>query len=277
MTQNHQARRNPLTLRNGEMPALASTGERDAASLVYDYELIAEEHRSVVMLSARRIKAKAERAKQDLLDIGKELVNVKARLAHGQFTEWIGQEFGMSMRTAQMMMNVWNVYGDKSETVSLLSDSALYLLSAPSVPETVREAVETSAKARGKSPTKAEVVAVIGQHRAGAAPVQETRQRVAVEDRASPARDTRGERQLEQVSAPTDVIERATLDDAGSHGAVARCEQGPNRFSRADELLALYRKVLSTLGEYGALTGKHTHTPAVRRALEPMIEELKNG
>jgi hypothetical protein len=41
------------------------------------------------------------------------------------------------------------------------------------------------------------------------------------------------------------------------------------------ELLALYRTVVSTLGEYGALTGKHTHTPAVRRALEPLIEELK--
>ncbi|MCL4862065.1 MAG: hypothetical protein KJZ93_21800 [Caldilineaceae bacterium] len=52
--------------------------------------------------------------------------------------------------------------------------------------------------------------------------------------------------------------------NGAQHGAVRRAE-----------LLALYRQVVSTLGEYGALTGMHTHTPAVRRALEPLIEELR--
>ncbi len=45
--------------------------------------------------------------------------------------------------------------------------------------------------------------------------------------------------------------------------------------NRVGYLLGLYRSVLSSLAEYGALTGRHTHTPAVRRALEPLIEALR--
>jgi hypothetical protein len=44
---------------------------------------------------------------------------------------------------------------------------------------------------------------------------------------------------------------------------------------RIEHLLGLYRAVLSSLAEYGALTGQYTHTPAVRRALEPLIEQLR--
>lgn len=53
--------------------------------------------------------------------------------------------------------------------------------------------------------------------------------------------------------------------------------QGTSRRQRMAELMGLYRQVLSTLSEYGALTGRHTQTPAVRRALEPLIEELKGN
>jgi hypothetical protein len=59
--------------------------------------------------------------------------------------------------------------------------------------------------------------------------------------------------------------------EPGSQGATA------TRRQRMAELMGLYRQVLSTLSEYGALTGRHTQTPAVRRALEPLIEELKGN
>jgi hypothetical protein len=157
-------RRNPLTLRSVEPVALATTAS-ETTLLSYNYELIAEEHRATVQLAARRIKTKAERAKQDLLAIGQELVNVKERLAHGQFTEWIEQEFGMSLRMAQRMMNVWQVYGGKSDTVSLLSDSSLYLLAAPNTPEAARQEMEAQAQHTGKSPTRQEVTAAIARHR----------------------------------------------------------------------------------------------------------------
>jgi hypothetical protein len=117
------------------------------------------------MLAARRIKFKAERTKQDLLDIGKELTEAKARLSHGQFGEWLAIEFDMSERSAQRFMSVYQTYGAKSDTVSLLSDTALYLLSGPTVPDEAREQVEVEARTTGRSPTKARVQEIIAAHK----------------------------------------------------------------------------------------------------------------
>lgn len=65
--------------------------------------------------------------------------------------------------------------------------------------------------------------------------------------------------------------------ESSSAGSDEPSKASSHRQARIDELLTLYRAVLSSLGEYGALTGRHTHTPAVRRALEPLIEELKEN
>jgi hypothetical protein len=87
-----------------------------------------------------------------------------------------------------------------------------------------------------------------------------------------------------ETPAQPQQAQRLVLDTQGIErvpgGPVTRAGSKPVPGSGADldraaELLTLYRAVLSTLGEYGALTGKHTHTPAVRRALEPLIEALK--
>jgi Protein of unknown function (DUF3102) len=62
---------------------------------------------------------------------------VKARLKHGQFLEWIEREFAWSDWTARAFMNVHEKF--KSENFSNLEIdvSALYLIAAPSTPEWV--------------------------------------------------------------------------------------------------------------------------------------------
>lgn len=55
------------------------------------------------------------------------------------FLPWIEAEFEMS-ETANNMMRVATVYGDKSQTVWDLNATALYELAAPSTPESVRTA-----------------------------------------------------------------------------------------------------------------------------------------
>lgn len=157
-------RRNPLAAQT-DITLATETTSAPGPSLHYDYNLVATEHRSAIMLSARRIKDKAERSKRDLLDIGKELTETKAKLEHGQFGDWLSIEFGMSERSAQRFMSVYETYGSKSDTVSLLNDSALYLLSGPSVPAAARQEVEQQAQTSGKSPTKAEVQQVIARHK----------------------------------------------------------------------------------------------------------------
>lgn len=91
--------------------------------------------------SAERIKVRLKRTADDIIEIGKELIIAKDKCGHGNFENWLQQEFEMTDRTAQNFINVAKKFGDKTETVSLLNATALYALSAPSMPEEVRTEV----------------------------------------------------------------------------------------------------------------------------------------
>ena len=98
------------------------------------------ETRIVVRQRTGEIKTLMQRTAQDLVEIGQKLVEVKARLGHGLFGDWLQAEFEWSERTAQRYMSVAQAF--KSDTVSVLTNAearALYLLAAPSTPESVRE------------------------------------------------------------------------------------------------------------------------------------------
>lgn len=133
--------------------------------LSYDYDQIAEEHRHQVRAAAVEIKRSAQTAQENLLEIGKRLLEVKEVLPHGQFEKWIAAEFDLSDRMAQRMMNVAQVYGSNPTPVSLFSPSALYLLAAPSTPEEARAEIEAEAQATGKSPSKTRTLEVIQAHK----------------------------------------------------------------------------------------------------------------
>lgn len=136
-----------------------------SASLRYDYSQIDADHRAAVRDAAIAIVRSGRKAQESLIDIGQRLNAAKGLLPHGQFSDWCQVEFDMSQRTAQRMMAVAAAFGDKSDTVSLLSDSALYLLAGPSVPDQARQEVIAEAQAAGASPTKAQVQAVIDKHK----------------------------------------------------------------------------------------------------------------
>ena len=85
-----------------------------------------------------RIKVWMEKTVHDIIEIGRDLANVKKLLSHGEFQEWIQTELGISPRTAQNFMNVTNRLGGKSEMISLLPPTVVYALAAPSTPDDVR-------------------------------------------------------------------------------------------------------------------------------------------
>jgi hypothetical protein len=157
------------------------------AELRYDYGLIPAEQRNQVQAAAVEIVQAGRRAQDDLMKIGQRLVEVKELLEHGQFQEWCATEFQMTARTARNMMNVAKVFGDKTETVSVLSDSAMYLLAAPSTPEEARVEVIAQAQAAGKTPTKAEVVETIKKHQPN---VDSPAQRINGKQQSPPAATT---------------------------------------------------------------------------------------
>ena len=133
-------------------------------SLRYNYEEISQEHRETVKEAAIDIRQRTKRASDDILQIGARLCEVKALLPHGQFTDWVKEEFDLSGRTAQNLMNVAQRFLDKSETVSLLGTSVLYLLAAPTTPDAAVDAVVEYAQANG-APTKAETQRIIAEHK----------------------------------------------------------------------------------------------------------------
>lgn len=95
----------------------------------------------------RRVKSIAENIQMriktttpSLIGVGCQLCRVKSILPQGSFTDWLDAEFGWSDRTAQRLMRL-SVLEGKTDTVSLLSATALYALTKKSTPVEVREAI----------------------------------------------------------------------------------------------------------------------------------------
>ncbi len=88
-----------------------------------------------------RIRDRLTRQVKDIIETGRDLIEVKAKLEHGQFERWLAQEFGMTDRTARRFMQAATWAEGKSDTVSVLTPTAVYLLSAQSTPEGVHEQV----------------------------------------------------------------------------------------------------------------------------------------
>jgi hypothetical protein len=74
---------------------------------------------------------------EDVIEIGRRLTAVKAALEHGQFENWVKQEFSWTSRTALNFVHVYKLSLDNRNTVSdlKLPMRELYLLAAPSTPK----------------------------------------------------------------------------------------------------------------------------------------------
>ena len=140
-------RRDPF--RDGQTTAVTVV-EQGAVELSYDYSRLPEEERAVVQRAARVIKPLLRRTAEDIFVIGGELAQVKARLPHGRYTEWLGAEFGLSERMAQHFVNVRERLGPKSEKFSVLPPSTLYMLAAPSTPDAAIAQVEAHLAREGR-------------------------------------------------------------------------------------------------------------------------------
>jgi hypothetical protein len=68
------------------------------------------------------------------VQIGQYLTEVKERLGHGKFLEWIEREFAWTYRTASSMMRVYERFKLENFSNLEIDVSALYLIAAPSTP-----------------------------------------------------------------------------------------------------------------------------------------------
>jgi hypothetical protein len=98
----------------------------------FDYSALPSSAAEFLKGQAHRIRRQAAIS---VVRIGKDLLAAKHYLSHGAFLNWVEAEVGIPARTAQAYMQVAQWASRKSTGVSLLPPSILYVLSAPSTPE----------------------------------------------------------------------------------------------------------------------------------------------
>ena len=94
----------------------------------------------VLVEHAAEIRRLGKRIIGDVIEIGRRLTEVQEIVGHGKWSLWLEQEFGWTDRTARNFISVFELSKSKSENFSDLSlpVSSIYLLAAPSTPDSAR-------------------------------------------------------------------------------------------------------------------------------------------
>ena len=128
--------------------------------VAFDYSRLPAELAEEARAIAARVREKTKSMTVTVLELGRDLTYVKARLGHGAFGAWLEAEFRGGVRTAQNYMRAFDAFGDKCEIVSHLPPTAVYALASPSVPERTRARVVKRLSA-GEPVDAAEVRALV--------------------------------------------------------------------------------------------------------------------
>jgi hypothetical protein len=110
----------------------------------FDYAALTPDVADAARAARDRIKA---RIHSTLYEIGRDLIDMKTRLGHGNFSLWVAAELSFSLRTAENYMKAAKFVEGKSETVALFPPRALYALAAPSAPREIVQEVLAAADA----------------------------------------------------------------------------------------------------------------------------------
>jgi Protein of unknown function (DUF3102) len=115
--------------------------------LRFDYGALDTETRRFVLERTERIHNLARMTAAGIVQIGQYLAEVKARLQHGKFLEWIEREFAWHRDTANNFMQVYECFKCRDFRQMEIDVSALCLIAKPSIPEPVRADVIRRAEA----------------------------------------------------------------------------------------------------------------------------------
>ena len=173
---------------------------------LFDYGTLTVECRVVVQQKTSEIRDRIKRSSQDIVEIGERLIEVKEHLGHGRFERWLELEFQWSERTARNLMGVADAFKTANFADLSIAPSALYELSAPSVPEAARrEAIERASN--GNHVSHKEAKAIVESYK----PSLRTGQPSLLDD---PEGDGQ---QQEQVESHTPDPEQSSFDEDDRH------------------------------------------------------------
>ncbi len=166
---------------------------------------------------AERIRARIRRTTEDIIQTGHDLIQVKAGLEHGEFLDWIETEFSMTDRAARNYMQAARWAEDKSEIVSDLPLTTIYMLASPSTPEPIRERVIADLEA-GKKADHCQIEEEIREAKSRiknekrAARREQSLSQKSANVRASQRKRERGEAQREREEAEAQAREKQVIE-----------------------------------------------------------------
>jgi DNA repair protein RadD len=199
--------------------------------VTFDYSNIPDRDARDLQAAAARVRSLVRMMTADIIEVGKELLHAKSKLKRGQFGAWLEAEFTMTDRTAQNYMRAAERFGDKSEIVSLLQPSAVYILAALSTPESATDDVIRRVE-RGEPMSPAAVRLVVNNAKFEQRSAQAKAKRALEEAKLSPrARKSREEKRQERERQRQD-IERERNGRLGRRGrfdSAAAAEVGRRR------------------------------------------------
>lgn len=225
--------------------------------------------------AAARIKARINRTVMDIIDIGRELIDVKERIGHGNFLPWIDREFGMTDRTAQNFMNVASRF--QSETVSDLTPSVLYELAAPSTPDEVCAEIVQRGRA-GERVTRDDVRQLKAKLREKDSKISELRrQRDAANAHSSELSHSVQVRPMEITDLTRRLEEERARNTVGAEQAITRTDgpvqQDPAHVVRMMALMVSTPEAPSVFWEYIDYVGRDR--AEVAEDLHEMMEMIE--
>ena len=133
----------------------------------FNYEILDKQTEISIKQKTNEIKDLIRQTAKNIITIGKKLSEVKQQLKHGEFRNWLKAEFDWSISSATKFMQVSKQFKNVNFTHFNFSSSALYILAAPSTPESAREHALKLAS-RGENITYSLAKLVVKQHKSSA-------------------------------------------------------------------------------------------------------------
>ena len=126
---------------------VATLSQLPLSAPAFDYGSMSAPEVAALRSQADKIRRLSRSSMATIIELGRELVDAKKRLPHGQFERWVEAECGFTRRTANNYMTAASFADDKPETVSDLSPSLVYQLASKSTPvEIVDEILDRARK-----------------------------------------------------------------------------------------------------------------------------------
>ncbi|WP_439623207.1 hypothetical protein [Gemmata sp.] len=114
--------------------------EADDTPVPFDYAGLAKPDRAWLHRAAAELRVRLRHSVQEVLAPGQVLARARKRLGRGRWEPWLSAEAQVPRRTASRLLAVHKVFGAADPNVlKHVTPTALYALSEPGVPQSLRE------------------------------------------------------------------------------------------------------------------------------------------